>query len=49
MTYDVELAVVGAGPAGIEAATTAALAGVGVALIDTSPKPGGQFFQQMPR
>ncbi len=48
MMYDVELAVVGAGPAGIEAATTAALAGVGVALIDASPKPGGQFFQQMP-
>jgi len=45
---DIELAVVGAGPAGIEAATAAALAGVNVALIDSSPKPGGQFFHQMP-
>ena len=48
MIDDIELAVVGAGPAGIEAATTAALAGVEVALIDSSPKLGGQFFQQMP-
>jgi NADPH-dependent 2,4-dienoyl-CoA reductase/sulfur reductase-like enzyme len=48
MIKDVELAVIGAGPAGIEAARTAALAGVEVALIDSSPKPGGQFFQQMP-
>jgi NADPH-dependent 2,4-dienoyl-CoA reductase/sulfur reductase-like enzyme len=48
MIDDIELAVVGAGPAGIEAATTAALAGVEVVLIDSSPKPGGQFFQQMP-
>lgn len=48
MIDDVELVVVGAGPAGIEAATTASLAGVHVALIDSSPKPGGQYFQQMP-
>lgn len=48
MIDDIEMAVVGAGPAGIEAATTAARAGVSVALIDSSPKPGGQFFQQMP-
>ncbi len=48
MSDDVELAVVGAGPAGIEAATAAALTGVEVALIDSSPKAGGQYFQQMP-
>ena len=48
MIKDVELAIVGAGPAGIEAAITASQAGVDVTLIDLSPKPGGQYFQQPP-
>jgi NADPH-dependent 2,4-dienoyl-CoA reductase/sulfur reductase-like enzyme len=48
MIKDVELAIVGAGPAGIEAAITASKAGVAVTLIDSSPKPGGQYFQQPP-
>lgn len=49
MNEDVELVVVGAGPAGIEAALTASRAGVDVTLIDTCPTPGGQFYKQMPR
>lgn len=44
----VELAVVGAGPAGIEAAVAASQAGVQVTLIDACPKPGGQYFKQIP-
>ena len=48
MIDDVELVVVGAGPAGIEAAITASQAGVDVTLIDSSPKPGGQYFKQIP-
>ena len=48
MISDVELVVIGAGPAGIEAAITASQAGVDVILIDSSPKPGGQYFQQIP-
>ena len=42
------LTVVGAGPAGITAARAAAEAGVDVLLIDDSPLPGGQYFQQSP-
>jgi len=45
---EVELVVVGAGPAGIESALIASQAGVEVILIDTSPKPGGQYFKQLP-
>jgi len=48
MIREVELAIVGAGPAGIEAAITSAEAGVDVTLIDSSPTPGGQYFQQPP-
>lgn len=44
----IELVVVGAGPAGIEAAVTAAQAGVEVVLIDSSARPGGQYFKQLP-
>ena len=48
MTEQVELAVVGAGPAGIQAALAAARAGVSVVLIDGYPRPGGQYFKQLP-
>ncbi len=48
MVERVELAVVGAGPAGLEAALTAAEAGVSVWLIDNYPRPGGQYFKQLP-
>jgi len=42
------LTVVGAGPAGIMAAYTAAEAGVDVTLIDNNPLPGGQYYRQSP-
>ncbi len=36
---------VGAGPAGLSAAITAARAGVRVTLLDESPMPGGQYLK----
>jgi len=44
-----ELAVVGAGPAGLAAALTAADAGVRVVLLDGAPEAGGQFYRQTAR
>ncbi|MFE3722620.1 FAD/NAD(P)-dependent oxidoreductase [Streptomyces cyaneofuscatus] len=40
-----DLAVIGAGPAGLAAAVTAADSGLRVVLIDASERPGGQFFR----
>ncbi|MFI1828267.1 FAD-dependent oxidoreductase [Streptomyces sp. NPDC020412] len=40
-----DLAVVGAGPAGLTAALTAADRGLTVALIDAAPRPGGQYHR----
>jgi len=40
-----ELAVIGAGPAGLAAAIAAARAGVQVTLIDEYPQPGGQYLK----
>lgn len=48
MTVQVDVAVVGAGPAGMEAAFTVAEAGANVTLIDCYPRPGGQYFKQIP-
>jgi len=48
MTERVDVAVVGAGPAGLQAAIVAAQAGARVALIDSYPRPGGQYFKQPP-
>lgn len=45
---DVELAVIGGGPAGVAAAVAAAEAGVHVALIDEQGAPGGQIWRQPP-
>jgi NADPH-dependent 2,4-dienoyl-CoA reductase/sulfur reductase-like enzyme len=46
MTEQVEVAVVGAGPAGLSAALAAAQAGAQVTLIDGYGRPGGQYFRQ---
>ena len=48
MVDRVELAVVGAGPAGIAAAVTAAATGIETVLVDAQPRPGGQYFKQPP-
>lgn len=48
MNKNVELVIVGAGPAGIEAAITASEFGIEVSLVDLAPRPGGQYFQQPP-
>lgn len=44
----VELAVIGAGPAGLEAALAAAETGVEVLLFDSYARPGGQYLKQLP-
>ncbi|PKO15489.1 MAG: hypothetical protein CVU39_11290 [Chloroflexi bacterium HGW-Chloroflexi-10] len=43
-----ELAVIGAGPAGIQAAVTASENSVKTILIDSYPQAGGQYFMQLP-
>lgn len=42
------LTIIGAGPAGITAARSAAEAGVDVTIIDDNPLPGGQYYRQSP-
>ena len=44
----IDLAVVGAGPAGLAAAAEAADLGLPVTLIDAFSLPGGQYFKQTP-
>ena len=44
MQYDV--VVIGAGPAGLAAAVTAAETGARVAILDERPQSGGQIWQQ---
>ncbi|WP_321503547.1 NAD(P)/FAD-dependent oxidoreductase [Breoghania sp.] len=41
----VDLLVIGAGPAGIAAATEAANAGLSVTVMDEQPRPGGQIYR----
>jgi NADPH-dependent 2,4-dienoyl-CoA reductase/sulfur reductase-like enzyme len=41
-----DLAVIGAGPAGLAAALAASARGVRVALVDAATAPGGQFYRQ---
>jgi hypothetical protein len=40
-----ELAIVGAGPAGLAAATQAAALGLDAIVLDTQPEPGGQIYR----
>src|SRR4051794_28802829 len=42
------VAVVGAGPAGLAAAVTAAEAGLHPTLLDDNPLPGGQIYRRAP-
>jgi NADPH-dependent 2,4-dienoyl-CoA reductase/sulfur reductase-like enzyme len=48
MSVTYELAVIGAGPAGMEAAIIASEAGVKTVVIDSYPQSGGQYFKAMP-
>jgi NADPH-dependent 2,4-dienoyl-CoA reductase/sulfur reductase-like enzyme len=48
MAPETEVAVVGAGPAGLSAAYTASRAGCNVTLVDSYARPGGQYYKQMP-
>src|SRR5690606_81675 len=48
MTNDVDVVVLGAGPAGINAAVTAAGYGLHVVLVDQNHAAGGQVFRPMP-
>lgn len=47
MTRQVELAVVGAGPAGLAAAIEAAELGLEVLVLDEQPAPGGQIYRNV--
>ena len=44
-----DLAIVGAGPAGLAAAREAVDHGLSVTLLDDNDQPGGQYFRQLPR
>jgi NADPH-dependent 2,4-dienoyl-CoA reductase/sulfur reductase-like enzyme len=48
MSETYELAVIGAGPAGMEAALAASEAGVKTVLIDGLPREGGQYYRKLP-
>ncbi|CAN7608734.1 MULTISPECIES: FAD-dependent oxidoreductase [Paraburkholderia] len=48
MTQHFDIVVVGAGPAGLNAAHAAAREGVTVALLDDNPRAGGQIWRQGP-
>lgn len=47
MRKEVEILVVGAGPAGLSAAIEAAKCGAEVLVVDENSKPGGQLFKQI--
>jgi NADPH-dependent 2,4-dienoyl-CoA reductase/sulfur reductase-like enzyme len=48
MDSQVELVVIGGGPAGLSAALAAAQQGAPVTLLDAYPTPGGQYYRQQP-
>lgn len=45
--FNTDIAIVGAGPAGLSAALAAAGAGARVTVLDEYPQPGGQFYKQL--
>lgn len=47
MRNDVEILIIGAGPAGLSAAIEAAKYGADVLVVDENNKPGGQLFKQI--
>ena len=47
MSETADLAVIGAGPAGLAAATVAADHGLSVILLDEQPAPGGQIYRNI--
>ena len=47
MAKEVEILVIGAGPAGLSAAIEAAKAGAQVLVVDENSRPGGQLFKQI--
>jgi NADPH-dependent 2,4-dienoyl-CoA reductase/sulfur reductase-like enzyme len=48
MNQHFDIVIVGAGPAGLNAARAAACAGASVALLDDNPRAGGQIWRQGP-
>jgi NADPH-dependent 2,4-dienoyl-CoA reductase/sulfur reductase-like enzyme len=48
MSAPYDLAVIGAGPAGLEAAIAASSAGLNTVLIDSFPQAGGQYYKPLP-
>ena len=49
METQVDIVVIGGGPAGLNAALVAAQAGASVVLLDAYPLPGGQYYRQPPQ
>lgn len=47
MKKDIEILIIGAGPAGLSAAIEAAKYGADVLVVDENSKPGGQLFKQI--
>lgn len=47
--HETDVAIVGAGPAGLAAAVEIARAGLRVALVDEGARPGGQIYRQAPQ
>lgn len=48
-TFDCEIAILGAGPAGLSAALAAARCGKSVIVLDDNPRPGGQIWRDGPQ
>jgi NADPH-dependent 2,4-dienoyl-CoA reductase/sulfur reductase-like enzyme len=48
-TFDCEILILGAGPAGLSAALAAARCGKSVMVLDDNPRPGGQIWRDGPQ